>query len=90
MYSYHPAGGVTAKRLQVVTPPEDDYWDAVECGGSCMPYENGIVTLDVDYTYDTDGRRTSTFITPPRASAAQSVPSRSARIHSGRCRAVPM
>ena len=29
-------------------------------------------------------------VTPPRASAAHSVPSRSARMHSGRCRSCPM
>jgi YD repeat-containing protein len=60
MYSYHPAGGVTAKRLQVLRPSENDLFYASEWpDGSNTQYESGTLALDVDYTYDTAGRRNS-------------------------------
>ena len=51
MYSYHPAGGVTVKELQVLRPAENDL--------SSGTLENGKIVLDVGYTYDAAGRRNS-------------------------------
>jgi YD repeat-containing protein len=47
MYSYHPAGGVVAKRLQV---------NRVVAGGSAS------VNLDVGYTFDSAGRVVNTTV----------------------------
>ena len=53
MYSYHAAGGVTAKRFQITRTEYDPD------SGAWVP---GSANLDVGYTYDTVGRQTSISI----------------------------